>query len=184
MAWDKCTASSFDCSRRKLLFKKNKTKQRLYFDAALQAVELWGKRHASDQQGSSHVGESHHKLLGLSLYLNGQLPGGGQDQSHRAAHTVCWFLKAEAMLHTACHQESICEFLNVKLFVSFWEYIYSIWLFYLQRSLAATEQLFCQILESSVFLRGSSGGQMLDTKADSVQIYIFRSGLWCYLSRL
>lgn len=65
----------------------------LYLDAALEAVELWGKGHAPHKQSSSHVGKSYHQLLGLFLNLNGQLSGGGQDQSHRAVHTNSLFLK-------------------------------------------------------------------------------------------
>lgn len=68
-------------------------KHRPYFDTALEAVELWGERHATDQQCSSHVGEAQHKLFGLSLYLNSQLPGGCQDESHRAPDAMCRILK-------------------------------------------------------------------------------------------
>ena len=58
-------------------------------------MELWGKRHAAHQQGSSHVGEAHHQFFSLLLYLNGQLPGGGQDESHRATQAVYWSLEKE-----------------------------------------------------------------------------------------
>lgn len=70
----------------------------LYFDAAFEAMELWGKWHAAHEQGSSHVGETYHQFFGLSLYLNGQFPGGGQDQSQGAALSVCWFLEEKAQV--------------------------------------------------------------------------------------
>lgn len=62
-------------------------------------MELWGEGHATHKQRRSHVGESYHKLLGLPFDLNGQLSGGGQDQSYRAAHTVSWFLKIQRKIN-------------------------------------------------------------------------------------
>lgn len=64
-----------------------------YFDTALEAVELRRERHATNQQCSSHVGEAQHKLFGLSLDLNSQLPGGCQNESHGTSNAVCWILK-------------------------------------------------------------------------------------------
>lgn len=66
---------------------------RLYFDDLLQTVELWRKGHAPDQQRGSHVRQTHHHLLGLSLYLNGQLPGGCQYEGHRTRCTLGFLLK-------------------------------------------------------------------------------------------
>lgn len=56
-------------------------------------MQLLRKWHAAHQQGSSHVGEAHYQFLGLSLYLNSQLPGGGQDQSQGVAHSAHWCLE-------------------------------------------------------------------------------------------
>lgn len=70
----------------------------LYFDAAFEAMELWGKWHATHEKGSSHVGETYHQFLGLSLNLNGQLPGGGQDQCQGAGLSVCQFLKEKVQV--------------------------------------------------------------------------------------
>lgn len=82
----------------------------LYFDASLEAVQLWWKWHTTHQQSSSHVGESHHQLLGLPLYLNGQLSGGGQDQTHWTAYTVSWTLKTEIIIQIPCFQGVLSTF--------------------------------------------------------------------------
>lgn len=64
-----------------------------YFDTALEPMELRRERHATDQQSSSHVREAQHKLFGLPLDLNGQLPGGSQDESRGTADAACWILE-------------------------------------------------------------------------------------------
>lgn len=64
-----------------------------YFNTALEAVELRRERHATNQQGSSHVGETQNEFLGLSLDLNSQLPGGSQDESDGISDAACWILK-------------------------------------------------------------------------------------------
>lgn len=66
---------------------------RTYFDASFETVELRGKWHPSDKEPSSHVGEANYELLSLCLYLDGQLPGGCQDERHGPRRTVIWFLK-------------------------------------------------------------------------------------------
>lgn len=77
----------------KYLSETTANKHSPYFDAALEAVELRRERHATNQQCSPHVGEAQHKLFGLSLDLDSQLPGGGQDESHGTPDAVCWILK-------------------------------------------------------------------------------------------
>lgn len=80
----------------------------MYFDDLFKAVELWREGHATNQQRCSHVREAHHHLLGLSLYLNGQLPGGCQYEGHRTCRAESWFLKVNKQQLTWVVGNSIC----------------------------------------------------------------------------
>lgn len=94
---------------------------RLYFDDLFQTVELWRKGHATDQECSSHVMEAHHHLLGLSLYLNGQLPGGCQDEGHRTCCTLCFFLKVnKQQLTLGCVEHNLPLFGLIFLICKEW----------------------------------------------------------------
>lgn len=54
--------------------------QGAHLDPLAQAMELRGGGQAPHQERGPHAGQTAHQLLGLALYLDGQLPRGREDE--------------------------------------------------------------------------------------------------------